>query len=181
MLLLHGLAAAQQRLLVLLPFLLILFSFQNLGLGVEAAKDPAVTVNRFVTLPAKVYYFVDSPIALWFSRDEGNLWRSEDEGKSWSPIEGPPKGEANQLIEHPYDKSTVSRGYRGLRLDLSLMPPFSVTGIHSDQAQGALANDRPRANMAEVHDTREPCRAHPSVSLMTTPGSSNADIDSESL
>ncbi|KDN45461.1 Oligoxyloglucan reducing end-specific cellobiohydrolase [Tilletiaria anomala UBC 951] len=86
--------------------LALLVSSSN-GVAAVASKPPAVTVNRFETLPAKVYYFVDSRVVLWHSSEENAVWRSEDEGKTWSPLEVPKKGEAHMLIEHPFDKSTA--------------------------------------------------------------------------
>ncbi len=134
---------------------------------VAAAKEPSVQVNRFVTLPSRVSYFEDSTVVLWHSREEGNVWRSDDEGKSWSPVSGPDKGEMDQLIQHPYYKSTVRRNRQGRSHAVPACSPDAgegeltkgyrcITGIHPDQAQGALENNRSRQDLAEVHDAGKP-------------------------
>jgi len=44
---------------------------------------------------------------LYFDGVVGNVYISENEGKSWDPVQGVPREEAAQLIEHPFDNRVV--------------------------------------------------------------------------
>ena len=105
----------------LLPLVLLLTTTTLLLAGGTSARDgkPTVSVSKFTSLPSRVYYFVDSPVVLWHSRDEKQVWRSEDEGKTWNKVKGDMESHAHLLLEHPFDKSTVSPLFPGL-LFLSL-------------------------------------------------------------
>ncbi|PWZ03508.1 LOW QUALITY PROTEIN: Oligoxyloglucan reducing end-specific cellobiohydrolase [Testicularia cyperi] len=68
------------------------------------AADPSVSTTRFAHLPSKIAYFDDSTSVLYHDATQASVWRSEDEGKTWSVVEGPSKGKAAMLVQHPYDK-----------------------------------------------------------------------------
>lgn len=71
------------------------------------AASPQVSVSRFTNLPTKLVYIDDTSVVLYHDSAKGDVYRSEDEGKSWKPVDGPPKGKAYLLVEHPYDLNMV--------------------------------------------------------------------------
>ena len=93
-------------------------------LGTLAAM-PVTTVGYFQNMPARIYYFDDTPVRtcyldyftihlanallalaqsiLYFDGMGGDVYRSGDEGKSWDLVDGVPRHSAAQLVEHPFD------------------------------------------------------------------------------
>jgi NADPH-dependent 2,4-dienoyl-CoA reductase/sulfur reductase-like enzyme len=51
---------------------------------------------------------VSRQTVLYFDSVAGNVYISEDEGKVWDLVQGIPRGDAAQLIEHPFDNRVVS-------------------------------------------------------------------------
>lgn len=85
-----------------------LLSILSSTTSVRAASKPSVKVNHFDSLPARVSYFQDSTALLYHDAEHGQVYRSEDEGKTWDFVNGPEKGKAYMVMEHPYDGKTVS-------------------------------------------------------------------------
>jgi hypothetical protein len=92
------------RLTVIVPLLLSLLLFSS---PVNAQKAPEVKRSYFQNLPGRVYYFDDASNMLYHDAIAGQLHVSADEGKTWRPAEGIPKGDATQLVEHPFDNMVV--------------------------------------------------------------------------
>lgn len=91
------------------PLLLLAFiaCLAALLVSTAHAASPQVKVSRFANLPARLTYLDDSSIVLYFDSIKGEVYRSEDEGKSWKLVDGPTKGSAYLLVEHPYDRRMV--------------------------------------------------------------------------
>ncbi|CAG8680775.1 7423_t:CDS:2, partial [Acaulospora colombiana] len=84
--------------------------------GAMASSTPEMTATYFKNTPAKLYYFDDTTSVLYLDSMEGNVWLSEDEGKIWRLINDVPRGEAVQLIEHPFD-NRMKRNITGLKIE----------------------------------------------------------------
>lgn len=78
-----------------------------IAVGLVAAASPRASVTRFANLPAKIAYVNDASVVFYHDTLQGVVWRSPDEGKTWKMINGPPKGSAYLLLEHPYDRNMV--------------------------------------------------------------------------
>lgn len=70
-----------------------------------AKKDrPRIKIQKFDAPPAAPpFYFEDSDVILILDVD-GTVLRSDNTGEEWKPIADVPKGEAYELIFHPYNK-----------------------------------------------------------------------------
>ena len=103
------------------------------------AASPAVSITRFANLPSRLAYVDDSPVVFYHDSVKGEVWRSEDEGKSWKTVDGPPKGSAYLLVEHPYDHRMVS--IRRVCAERGHCAHTSRAGLHPFQRKEALAVD----------------------------------------
>lgn len=94
---------------VLLSVLLAIICLLAISSSSVQAASPQVSVSRFTNLPTKVVYIEDTSVVLYHDSAKGQVYRSEDEGKSWKLVDGPSKGKAYLLVEHPYDRNMVRR------------------------------------------------------------------------
>lgn len=109
---------------------------------------PVLTTNHFQNMPARIYYFDDTPSLLYFDGTKGDVYLSADEGKSWKLVDGVPRHSAAQLIEHPFDNRvafiltketkhyrTGDHGKTWRSFDIPLMPAWTATPLafHADK------------------------------------------------
>ncbi|ORY88169.1 putative signal sequence binding protein [Leucosporidium creatinivorum] len=71
--------------------------------AVAASDEPGLSHTLFDNLPARIFYFDDTPVVMYHDSVSKNVWRSADEGKGWKVIDGVPHGEAMMLVDHPFD------------------------------------------------------------------------------
>ena len=140
--------------------LLLATALLQLASLVKAQGEPEVTYNTFRNFPGRLFFFDDTTVrplcpylillltfaksAIFFDSIDGVVYVSQDEGKSWSTADIP-KGEAMQVIEHPFDNQYVRHSTIGI-LECHSCP----IGICLDEAHNSLSNVRSWKNLAIV-------------------------------
>ncbi|KAL6301716.1 hypothetical protein BKA93DRAFT_738184 [Sparassis latifolia] len=114
------------------------------------AQQPESSVSYFQNLPARLFFFDDTPSLIYHDIVEGNVYVSQDEGKSWRQAEGLPAGEATMVIEHPFDRNyafvltkgtthyrTQNRGQTWQAFSMPISPALvgRPLSFHSDPAK----------------------------------------------
>jgi hypothetical protein len=59
---------------------------------------------------------------LYFDHVAGDVYISENEGKDWGLVQGIPRRDAAQLIEHPFDNRVVSASVAPARAPAYVSP-----------------------------------------------------------
>ncbi|KAI0738712.1 Oligoxyloglucan reducing end-specific cellobiohydrolase [Daedaleopsis nitida] len=83
-----------------------------------AAGQPQHSLTRFDNLPARLFFFDDTPNAIYHDVIKGIVYVSPDEGKTWKGAENVPEGQAAMVIDHPFDNRVafiLSRGTKHWR------------------------------------------------------------------
>ncbi|KAG7098099.1 hypothetical protein E1B28_000073 [Marasmius oreades] len=126
-------------------FLLFLFVLHYFTLS--NAQKPTSKITSFDNLPARLFYFDDSPNAVYFDAIAGDVYVSQDEGKNWDHASGVPQGKAVVVVEHPTDNKyafiltagtdhylTDDRGktWRKFSMPIPLAMTSSPLSFHSD-------------------------------------------------
>jgi hypothetical protein len=88
----------------LVPFLFyLLFSF----VFSVIAQGPDKSITYFQDLPARLFFFEDTEIAVYHDSVERTAYISNNEGKTWERAKDLPKGEIVMVIAHPFDNHYV--------------------------------------------------------------------------
>ncbi|KAJ8497098.1 hypothetical protein ONZ45_g12200 [Pleurotus djamor] len=65
------------------------------------AQQPSHKISSFRNLPAALFFFEDTEVAIYHDVMDGVVYVSPDEGKTWNAAEGIPKGDAAMVVQHP--------------------------------------------------------------------------------
>ncbi|KAG2093136.1 uncharacterized protein F5147DRAFT_755284 [Suillus discolor] len=71
--------------------------------GVVFAADPEHVITYFDNGPVRLFFFHDTPSAIYHDAISRNIYISQDEGKTWDRADGIPPGDAAMFIEHPFN------------------------------------------------------------------------------
>lgn len=128
------------------PFLTV--SSTLLFAGTTYAAGPSHSVTAFKHFPDRLFFFDDTPVSIYLDRKAGNVYLSTNEGKSWNRASDIPEGEANSVVEHPFDNNyafvlskgkkhwrTADRGKTWHSFDMPLGPASMLKPLsfHSDK------------------------------------------------
>lgn len=72
-------------------------------LGLAMAQDPQMSISYFDNLPGRLFFFEDTPTAVYHDTVDGDVYITQDEGKTWERASGIPSGEALMVFAHPFD------------------------------------------------------------------------------
>ncbi|KAE9387475.1 Oligoxyloglucan reducing end-specific cellobiohydrolase [Gymnopus androsaceus JB14] len=127
-----------------------LFSLTVFLVPLAVAQSPTHEITSFQNLPARLLFLKDTPTAIYHDVIEGIVYISQDEGKIWGLATGIPKGEAEMVIEHPFDKTyafvittgtthyrTEDRGKTWRPFDMPVRPALVARPLsfHSDPSK----------------------------------------------
>ncbi|KAG6330590.1 hypothetical protein ID866_8498 [Astraeus odoratus] len=118
--------------------------------GVAVAQDPQMGVTYFDNLPGRLFFFEDTPTAVYHDLIAGEVFITQDEGNTWDRASDIPRGEAMMVIEHPFDTRyafvltsgtthfrTEDRGRTWRPFDVPSPPAYTTVPLsfHSDPAK----------------------------------------------
>ncbi|KAF9035551.1 signal sequence binding protein [Panaeolus papilionaceus] len=112
-----------------------------------AQSEPTHDISSFKYLPARLFLFDDTEVAVYHDSEDRNVYLSFNEGKKWELADGIPKGEALMFVEHPtnnrhafvltdgtthYRTTDRGRTWQSFDLPVSLASVARPLSFHSD-------------------------------------------------
>ena len=90
-------------------FLLPLLLFQALWFthGHAKKQEPTIHTHQLDRFPDEFFYFDDSETIILLDRQSHLIHRSEDAGESWETADDIEKGQAWDVLQHPYDNKVA--------------------------------------------------------------------------